>query len=307
MAIAGSGDAGALAIGLRREVTSLGLRALAAKMLHVAVLAPERLIDIYDNAAAGWLSGAVFPPRLRTEPPLKPSAAFWRAFWKMMDTPVETRERVGVTARTARLAGLLPGELNARVAAAAAEFPGVPEAAAQGLPKRFDLARLATAPPASLGAAVYRGVLARGGVEVIDRDLLGLAALPPPLDYVNTEILQCHDVWALVGGYSPAPLDEIALAAFQLAQFGHQFSGLLVGIVMSEIALERPPGLEIVLESVFRGWTHGRQTPLLLGAPWETYWELPVDRVRAELGVTAFDSPFVAAMRQWRSGAQTDS
>ena len=61
MTEAGSGDAGALAVGLRREVTGLGLRALAAKALHAAVAAPERITDIYDNAAAGWLSGPAQP------------------------------------------------------------------------------------------------------------------------------------------------------------------------------------------------------------------------------------------------------
>ena len=302
MALTGSGDAGALAMGLRRQVTGLGLQALAAKMLHVPVMAPERMVDIYDNAAAGWLLGPVFPPRLRVEPPLIPSDDFWRAFWELMRAPREARDRLGVTASTARLAGLLPPALNARVAEATLGYAGVREAVAQGVPARFDLERRAASPPGSLGGAVYRVILTRGGLEVIDRDRLRLADLPTPLDYVNTCILQAHDVWAIVGGYSPAALDEIALAAFQMGQFGHHFSSLLIGVAMSEVAIERPPGLELVLDSIFRGWRHGRETRPLLGVDWEPLWPLSVDAVRAELGVTPFDSPFIAAMRAWRDG-----
>ena len=91
MAETGSGDAGALAVGLRREVTSLGLLALAAKALHVAAAAPERISDIYDNATAGWLSGPVFPPRLRTDDPLPISRGFWKAFWELVNLPPDVQ------------------------------------------------------------------------------------------------------------------------------------------------------------------------------------------------------------------------
>jgi hypothetical protein len=296
MTLAGVGDAGALAVGLRREVTSVGLRALAAKMLHVAVAAPERMVDVYDNAAAGWSGGAVFPPRGHAEPPLKPGEGFWTAFWKLMETPYEQRRKLGFTLQTAQLAGLLPGELNARAAGAVAEFRGVGEAAAGGVPPKFDLERLARCPGGSVGGAFYRDVLANGGsLELIDRQVLELDRLPPPLAYVNARILQSHGLWAIVGGYSPAMLDEIALAAFQMGQFGHPYSALLVGIVMAALALDRPPGIEFMLDAIFRGWTHGRATAPLLGVAWEEIWDLPVDSVRAKLGVTPFDSPLAAA------------
>jgi hypothetical protein len=54
-----TGDAGALAVGLRREVTGLGLQALAAKALHVAVPRRSGSIDIYDNAAAAGCRAGV--------------------------------------------------------------------------------------------------------------------------------------------------------------------------------------------------------------------------------------------------------
>ena len=87
MAETGAGDAGALVLGLRREVTSVGLTALAAKTLHVAIAAPERMTDIYDNAAAGWLGAPVFTPRLRVEEPLPVSRAFWKAARPMSSRP----------------------------------------------------------------------------------------------------------------------------------------------------------------------------------------------------------------------------
>src|SRR6185436_8454920 len=112
MAESGSGDAGALAVGLRKQVTSLGLRALAAKAAHVAAAAPERIHDIYDNAAAGWLGGAVFPPRLRTDDPLPVSPAFWTAFWELVGLSGKAR-RDAYAEQMMRLAGELDPKINA--------------------------------------------------------------------------------------------------------------------------------------------------------------------------------------------------
>ena len=299
MALAGGGDAGALAQGLRQEITGLGLRALAAKALHVAVRAPERLIDVYDNAAAGWFSNPVFPPRQRGAPPrfspLPPT--FWTAFWNLIESH-EARSRLDVTNETIQMAALLPAELTARIAAAAADFPAATMAAAGGLPAPFRLTDLARCPNGSLGAALYQQVvLGRVDLQAIENEGAPLKGLPPPLDYFNLRIMQCYPLWRMVAGYDRGGLDDIGLAAFQMAQFGHHYSSLFVGIVLSSVALQRRPGLELVLETIFRGWTHGRETPCLLGAPWDTLWHLTLDEVRAELGVAPFNSPLGAALR----------
>lgn len=293
MTIAGGGDPAALAIGLRRDVTGLGLRALAAKTLHVAVVAPERLMEVYDNAAGGWLS----KPVLSTRPPrqigqrLELSPAFWDAFWALVELPAEARDKVAFAAAMARLAGLLPEALNARVAEATFDFPGVREAAANGLPGRFELRDLKGCPAGSLGGEFYRRAVRRASeLEILDREALGLDHLPPPLDYVNTRILQCHTLWRLAAGYGDTEADDVALAAFQMGQFGHQFSALLVALVLAMAALQRPPGAGLLLDLVFSGWMHGRDSPPLLGVRWETIWRLRTSEARARLGLRPRDA-----------------
>jgi ubiquinone biosynthesis protein Coq4 len=62
--------------------------------------------------------------------------------------------------------------------------------------------------------------------------------------------------------------------------------------------MERPESLELMLDSMFKGWAHGRDTPPLLGVSWDKLWRLRMDQVRSELKVTPFPSPVAAAMRQ---------
>jgi ubiquinone biosynthesis protein Coq4 len=297
MAEAGSGDAGALGLGLRREVTSVGLTALAAKTLHVAIAAPERMVDIYDNAAAGWLGDAVFPPRLRVEEPLPASPAFWRAFWAFVNLPPDDH-RESFARRTLALAGELDPRINNRMAAAALAFPGVAEAASGGAPEPFDLDPLARLSPASLGYA-FRQEMMRGADlgEPFGRIVPLLRHMPPPLNYINIQVIQSLPLLGLVGGYRSDGFDQVAIGGFLMGQAAHHYSALSTAVTLTIMSLHRPKSLEVMLDCIFKGWVHGRRTPLLLAAPWESLWHLPVDRVRAELGVTAFPSPLTAALR----------
>jgi ubiquinone biosynthesis protein Coq4 len=304
MANAGSGDAGALAMGLRREVTGVGLRALAAKAVHVAAAAPERMADIYDNAAAGWLSGPVFPPRLRSEEPLPISRGFWTAFWDLVNLPHDARREV-FAERTLSLAGELDPRINARMAAAALAYPGVAEVAARGIPEPHDLDAFAASPPASLGYAVRQETLRAGGLGApFGRSIVPfLRHMPTPLDHINIQVVQSLTLWGLVGGYSSARLDQIGMAGFLMGQMGHHYSALANAVTLTVASLERPDSLELMLDSMFKGWRHGRETPPLLGVSWEKLWRLRMDQVRAKVGVTPFPSPFVAAVRQWPANA----
>ena len=210
----------------------------------------------------------------------------------------EPRSRLDVTTEAIQMAMLLPTALTERVAAATADFPAAAKAAAGGLPKPFRLSDLARCRSGSVGAALYQQVvLGHVDLQAIENEGASLKGLPPPLDYFNLRIMQCYPLWRMVAGYHRGGLDDIGLAAFQMAQFGHHYSSLFVGIVLSGAALQRHPGLELLLETIFVGWTHGRDTPCLLDAPWETLWHLPLDQVRAELGVEPFNSPLGAALR----------
>ena len=106
-------------------------------------------------------------------------------------------------------------------------------------------------------------------LEVLDREAIALSALPPALRYTNTRILQMHDVWHLVAGYTTSASHEIAISAFQLAQFGHGYSAMFLATVFTMAGRERPEGFPVLGLLVAEAWRHGRSAPSLMAVPWE--------------------------------------
>jgi ubiquinone biosynthesis protein Coq4 len=300
LAQAGADDDAARGLGVRLKASpqAADLKALAALWLHGAVAAPESIPGIYDAAAEGYLGeplGAKPVPTDKTQPPEPIPAAFWAGLWELLDAPRLGFQAVSLTTRTAALAGLVSPHMQARVGKAALAYPGVPAAVAQGYPRKFTLAALARCPAESLGGQFHALIVDNGfDLEVLDREALGLDKMPPPLDYLNARILQCHDLWHIVGGYRTTALHEVAISAFQLAQFGHHYSSMFLGMVLTRVAFEQPEGGAIILPTILSAWTHGRRTPPLLGVDWEAVWSRPLAEVRKTLGVTPYASPFPA-------------
>ena len=123
-----------------------------------------------------------------------------------------------------------------------------------------------------------------------------------PLGYLNSRILQCHDIWHEVGGFDTTVLHEIAISGFQLGQFGHHYSSMFLAVTASKVALTQPVAVELIFDMVLAGWVHGRETPALLGVPWEQLWHEQVDEIRTRLGVSAFE--FTAPGRPDRTTAR---
>ncbi len=274
-------------------------KVLAAALAHAAFAAPGRMADIYDHAAAGWYGRPVNGPAIAAPPegsPAEPPCpAFWDAFWTLVDDAGTGLGAAEVTARTAALGACLPADFAQRLAPACAAYPGVETAAANGPPGRFRLEDLAACPSGSLGHAFYRLIVGNAfDLEVLDRDALNLSGLPAPLDYLNARILQVHDLWHLVGGYRTTGLHEVAISGFQLAQFGHGYSAMFLAMVTGSTALKESSAGSILWETILSAWVHGRETPPLIGVPWETVWMRPIDVLRRELGVTPYPSPFPA-------------
>jgi ubiquinone biosynthesis protein Coq4 len=221
--------------------------------------------------------------------------AFWQAFWALIEDPAAGRDAGDITLRTAALTGLVASELKPRLAAAALAYPGVREAVAQGYPAKFTLQALALAPPGSLGAEFHALIVDNGfDLEVLDRDALGLADMLPPLDYLNARILQCHDLWHILAGYRTTRLHEVAISAFQMAQFGHHYSSMFLAMVLARIGFERPEAGPLFLDTILSAWVHGRESPPLLGLDWPTLWVLPSDDIRRRIGLTPYASPWPA-------------
>lgn len=273
---------------------------LAALWLHVAAVGPERLADCYDAAAEGWFGrpSAALP----IAPPTVPSTAthalpdaFWTSFWDLVLDENTGRDAGDITTRTAALAGMVDESFRRRNAATSLAFPGVAEASAAGDPVPFTLAQLEGHPAGSLAGHLHWLVVEKGfDLEVLDRSALDLSSLPVPLGYLNSRILQCHDIWHEVGGFDTTVLHEIAISGFQLGQFGHHYSSMFLAVTASKVALTQPMAVGLIYDMVLAGWVHGRETPALLGVPWEQLWHEQVDEIRIRLGVSAFRSPHPA-------------
>jgi ubiquinone biosynthesis protein Coq4 len=272
---------------------------VAALCLSAAVVAPELLVDIYDGLTDGWLGRAPAAETVVGSPaPSEVPGELWEAIWTLVLDPDAGRDPADITVRTAALTSLLPKEFNQRLASMAVRYPGVATAATSGLPPRFSLEDLARCPAGSLGARLHSLVVDDGfDLEVLDRDSLGLTDLPPPLDYLNVRILQCHDVWHLVAGYETTGLHEVAISGFQMAQFGHHYSSMFLGVVLTKVACTQPfEGMGFLLDTILSAYQHGRETPPLLGVQWEAIWDQPIDEIRSRLGVEPYQSPYSAGL-----------
>lgn len=270
---------------------------LAACLAHAAFAAPDRIAQIYDEAAEGWRARPVAAAPIPTdaampEPLWEP---FWSDYWRLVDDAAKSIGAAEITTRTARLAAHLSPGFQTRAAAACRRYHGVTEAAQSGIPPRFQLDALAAAPENSLGHALYRLIIDNGyDLEVLDRDTLHLTRLPAPLDYLNTRILQSHDLWHLVAGYRTTKLHEIALSAFQLAQFGHNYSAMFLSVVVTTAAFHTPAATTLLLDTIFSAWTHGRETPPLMAIEWEREWHSPTEAIRQLHAITPYDLPYPA-------------
>ena len=280
---------------------------IAAQCVSVAIAEPERLVEVYDGLARGWLGRAPDGPPVGGGEAPGPTdgdrgaaapAGLWDALWELVLDPDAGRDPADITVRTAALTGLLPAAFHQRVAAVALGYPGVAAAAASGVPPRFSLEALAACPDGSLGGRLHSLVVDDGfDLEVLDRDALDLSDLPEPLDYLNVRILQCHDVWHLVAGYETTGLHEVAISGFQMAQFGHQYSSMFLGVVLTKVAFSEPfEGMGFLLDTVLSAYVHGRRTPPLLGVAWEEVWDRPVTEIRSAYGITPYDSPYPAGL-----------
>ena len=263
---------------------------LAALLTRAGWVEPALIIDVYDAAAAGWF-GDDAPQVDLTRGTGAASPALWQPFWDFIDDMVKT-DAGTFTLRTAALGEHVDQGFKARAGKASLAYPGVPAAVAQGWPERFTMDQLAACPDGSLGNEFHRQIIDNNfDLEVLDRDALGLANLPPPLDYLNVRILQCHDLWHIIGGYHTTALHEVGISAFQLSQFGHNYSAQFLAFIIAKAAIRRPEGFALLMEITMGAWRHGRGTPQLLGVDWADVWNEPTDTVRQRLGVSAYVSP----------------
>lgn len=271
---------------------------LAAALAHAAFMAPDRTAEIYDALAAGWLGRPVSaePVASLDCAPEAASETLWAAFWAIVEDGFAGKlDALSVTQRTAALGRFMDAGFVGRVARMSHHYAGVTEAASGDMPGLIKLETLAACPAQSLGKMFHELIVDnKFDLEVLDRAEIGLSRLPPPLDYLNTRMLQAHDLWHITAGYQTTSLHEIAISAFQMAQFGHNYSANFLAVTAVLAALSPPAGYRFLMDTIASAWVHGRQTPPMILIPWEQVWHHPVSEIRRMYGITTYNGPHPA-------------
>jgi ubiquinone biosynthesis protein Coq4 len=269
----------------------IATESIAAAFVHCAFAAPETAEGVYTAFRNGWLGSddAAFIPAVAPAPL---SQAFWNAFWQLLDETAGM-DAVTVTTRVAGLGAFTDPSLRNRAEAVAARHPKAANAASRKPTPRLTLEELARQPEGSLGHDFYRQIVDNNfDLEVLDRAVMNLATLPPALCYLNTRILQMHDIWHLAGGFHTTALHEIAISAFQQAQFGHGYSAMFLAVVLSGTALSGGEAAPAILQTIAEASQYGVKCPSFMAIAWEREWHEPLSVIRARHGFAPFDGSF---------------
>ena len=261
-------------------------------LLWTAFAAPAAVTQVYDAIAAGAAGEALDSGSSQAEECVIPDS-FWQTFAETLTGPEQGYDATTITVAVAALGGSVAQEFGELAESAAERHPGGNDAASQTIPDLTDIDALGRLPEGSLGHDLYRMLVDNNfDAEVLDREVIGLANLPPALRYVNTRILQMHDVWHLAAGYQTTSLHEIAISAFQLAQFGHNYSSMFLATVATMSCCKTPAGFGLLMQNIIEAWRHGRATPALMSIQWESEWHGTPEQIRARHGITPFKGSF---------------
>ncbi|MFT4615154.1 MAG: hypothetical protein ACI9NT_002306, partial [Bacteroidia bacterium] len=236
-----------------------GRVALTAAMAWAGFSCPDAITAVYDNIASAWLGHGPTPeiPTGLAEAPLE--ASFWASFWEVVEGPPQGYDALTITVAVAALGGEVHPDFEQIAENHARNHPGAAIAISSPIPGHTDIDALAHCPNDSLGLALHTMIVENGyDPEVLDRESIKLSVKPHALHYLNARILQMHDVWHLVAGYTTHSSNEIAISGFQLAQFGHHYSAQFLATGMAMSTLNEPRGFTILMQIVAESWQHGR-------------------------------------------------
>ena len=262
-------------------------------MTWTAFSCPGATQAVYDLIAQTWLTPdaevrASFSDDW-AEAPI--SADFWVKFWEAVEGPSGGYDALTITQAIAALGGAVDASFGPLAEQCAIAHPGADDAAEKTIPGLLDLQVLSECPVGSLGHELYRLLSANGfDPEVLDRNAIMLSALPPALQYLNTRILQMHDVWHLVAGYTTDSIHEVAISSFQLAQFGHNYSAMFLATAGQIAHRNNPAGFRAFFQVIAEAWQHGRATPPMMAIEWEQQFDQPINEIRDRFGIAPFES-----------------
>jgi ubiquinone biosynthesis protein COQ4 len=160
--------------------------------------------------------------------------------------------------------------------------PGVAEIVQERyLPAVPDLDHLLTYPQDSLGYQ-FADLLKRNN---FNPQFYRPRSVTDDISYLSLRRSQTHDIYHVITGFGTDFTGEVALQAFQLAQFRSPIAiALLTAGIMNQ--LDHPAGLSTMMEAIYSGWKMGEQAKPFMAQKWEDAWEKPVSEWRIALNVT---------------------
>ena len=284
------------AVAAAKRGSSEGRLQLTAVMTWVAYSCPDATTAVCDAISSAWLGtgdSVLEIPSDLPEAPLEDS--FWQAFWAVVDGNDEGYDALSITVAVASLAAAVDPILGEIADHHARNHMGAAEAVKKPIPGHTDVKALSQCPQGSLGKLLHTMIIENGyDPEVLDREAIALSELPHSLHYLNARILQMHDVWHLVAGYDTTSSNEIAISAFQLAQFGHNYSSMFLAAVMAISTFKEPRGFTILMQIITEAWQHGREAPVMMDIEWEKEWNNSLEAIRMTHNIPTYRSVFPA-------------
>ncbi len=103
--------------------------------------------------------------------------------------------------------------------------------------------------------------------------------------YLLLRLRQTHDIWHVVTGFPTSVAGELGLKAFELAQTRRTMAGILIAGGFLKCLLQEPGELDILLNSISRGYRLGSHAKPLLAQKWELDWDKSLDEWQSTLGI----------------------
>ena len=261
---------------------------------RVAFALPEAGLAAYDRLAELFLDGLPLAFSARAlgaaveralADPARLAPALLPALWAVIEGGVGA----DITPRVAALGAAHPPALRDASARAMRQHPGFDEFRRRPPMPRLTMEHITARAAGSLGDTLYRLIVDNGyTLDVLDPETV--TGYHPELDGPNRYILQTHEIWHLVAGYSTSPGHEVAISGFQLAQFGHPYSRDFLAAIIALTTFSAPATACFVIQLALEGWRHGRRTPPLTLVDWHGRLDEPVAAIRVGEGVEPYQS-----------------
>ena len=129
------------------------------------------------------------------------------------------------------------------------------------LPPWPSLEQLRECPEGSFGQAVYRHMVMNG----LDLELFPRVEPHDEIDYLNARAYQDHDLWHALLGYGTEVEDELAIQAFNVAQFRSPLGILLISGGLLHMLIFHPGKAVDAIAKISEGYRRGQKAKFLLG------------------------------------------